>query len=144
MTLHFVAYGVAQPKGSARAFVPKGWKRPVVTSDNPKNKGWQQLVGDAASTAIANEPTFRLIETAAALSVVFYLRRPKSIRNKTLQHTTKPDLDKLVRSVKDALSCVVWRDDALVVELTASKRYAAPGGIPRAEILVTNARESES
>lgn len=137
--LNFIVHGIAQPKGSAKAFVPKGWTRPIVTSDNTKNKGWQQLVAEAASVAIGTQPAFQLIETSAILRVVFYLPRPKAIRDKTVPHTKKPDLDKLVRSVKDALSKVVWRDDALVIEIAARKRYASPGEAPRAEISISEA-----
>lgn len=134
--LNFVVHGIAQPKGSARAFVPKGWNRAIVTSANPKNKGWQQLVAESANRAIGEQPDFRLINGAALLRVVFYLPRPKAIRNKPVPHTKKPDLDKLVRSCKDALSKVVWQDDALVVEIAARKEYARPGESPRAEISV--------
>lgn len=137
MPLSFVAYGVPQPKGSAKAFIPKGWNRAIVTSDNSKNKGWQQIVAEAASQAIGDEQDFRLIELPTSLVVTFYLPRPKAIKNKLVQHTKRPDLDKLVRSVKDALSKVVWRDDCLVVDIQAAKRYAAPGEAPRAEIRVT-------
>lgn len=134
--LTFVAYGHPQPKGSTKAFLPKGWSRPIVTSDNTKNKGWQQLVAEAASLAIELNGAFQLIEAAAVLTVVFYLPRPKAIRDRAVPHTKKPDLDKLVRSVKDALSRVVWRDDSLVVEIFAKKEYARPGEPPRAEIRI--------
>ena len=40
----FTVYGEAQPKGSARAFIPRGWKRAVVTSDNPKLKSWEHTI----------------------------------------------------------------------------------------------------
>jgi Holliday junction resolvase RusA-like endonuclease len=136
MTLHFVAHGIPQPKGSAKAFIPKGWKRAIVTSDNSKNKGWQQLVAEAAGAAIGMANDFRLIDGPAALTVVFYLPRPKAIKNKIVPHTKKPDLDKLVRSCKDAMTGVVFRDDALVTEITARKCYARPGESPRAEISV--------
>lgn len=142
--LHFIVYGIAQPKGSARAFVPKGWTRAVVTTANPKNKGWQQLVAEAASDMLRRQPGFVLIEDAAIVRVVFYLPRPKAIKDKSLPHTKKPDLDKLVRSVKDALSSVVWRDDALVVEIAARKEYARPGESPRAEITVSRLVEALS
>lgn len=137
MSLSFVVNGVAQPKGSAKAFIPKGWSRAIVTSDNTKNKGWQQLVAEAASAAINGQPAFRLIEESALLRVVFYLPRPKAIRDKAVPHLKKPDLDKLVRSVKDALSKVVWRDDSQVVEIAARKEYARPGESPRAEISIS-------
>jgi Holliday junction resolvase RusA-like endonuclease len=137
VTLHFSVYGVAQPKGSSKAFLPKGWTRPIVTSANPKNKGWQQLVAEAASQAIALRASFVLLESSVRLGVVFYLPRPKAIRDRQVPHTKKPDLDKLVRSVKDALSKVVWRDDALVMEISARKEYARPGEAPRADISVS-------
>ncbi len=136
MSLTFHVVGVPQPKGSARAFIPKGWKRAIVTSDNPKNKGWQQLVAEAASIAIQNHGGFRLIETAAALTVTFYLPRPKVIGAKNPPHTKKPDLDKLIRSCKDALSKIVWRDDSLVTEVIAAKHYAPVGVSPHAVIEV--------
>lgn len=143
MNLHFVVYGIPQPKGSTRAFVPKGWTRPVVTSDNPKNKGWQQLVAEAASHAIEEIPAFQLLEVPAVLRAVFYLPRPKAIRNKLVPHTKKPDLDKLLRSAKDAMTQVVYRDDSLIVEISARKEYARPGEAPRAEISVSALRGDE-
>jgi Holliday junction resolvase RusA-like endonuclease len=135
--LNFVVYGKAEPKGSARAFVPKGWQRAIVTSDNPKNKGWQQLVAEAASQAIGTQPAFRLIDGPVLLRVVFYLPRPKAIKDKAVPHLKKPDLDKLCRSCKDAMSKVVWRDDSMVVEIAARKEYARPGEAPRAEISIS-------
>lgn len=132
--LTFTVYGVPQPKGSARAFVPKGWSRAIVTSDNPKNKGWQQLVAEAACQAL-NGQTF-YTDGPVRLTVVFYLPRPKSLPKRVAAHLKKPDLDKLVRSVKDALTKVVWQDDAQVTELNAVKRYAEDQDPPCATIRV--------
>lgn len=123
--LHFKAIGIAQPKGSARAFVPKGWTRAVVTSANPKNKNWQQIVSDAAQREIEKRPGFQLFDGPVRLELTFVLPAPKSLKDKRPPHTKKPDLDKLVRSVKDALSGVAWRDDAQVTDLVARKDYAA-------------------
>ena len=39
----------------------------------------------------------------------------------------RPDLDKLCRACLDSLTGIVWRDDAQVVRLEASKGYGAPG-----------------
>lgn len=130
----FTVFGIAQPKGSTRAFVPKGWKRPIVTTDNPKSKGWQQLVAEAASRALNG--TGVLFEGAIRLDVEFYLPRPKSLPRRTTDHLKKPDLDKLVRSSKDALTGVVWRDDAQVIDLHARKRYSDSGESPRAVITI--------
>ena len=34
--IQFTVYGRPEPQGSTRAFIPKGWKRATVTSDNPE------------------------------------------------------------------------------------------------------------
>jgi len=135
--LSFTVWGIAQPKGSTRAFVPKGWTRAVVTAANPKTKGWQELVAEAALGAM---PSPTLIDGPVSLSVSFYLPRPKSIKARTVPHVTKPDLDKLVRAVKDGLTRIVWRDDAQVVEVKAWKQYAPPTMTPHALITVEPAR----
>ena len=135
MAITFTVWGVAQPKGSAKAFVPKGWTRAVVTSDNPKNKGWQQLVAEAANRAIGETP--RALHTGPVrLVVMFYLPRPKSLPRRATDHLKKPDLDKLVRSVKDALTQVIWQDDSQVVQIEASKTYAAMDAAPCAVVKV--------
>jgi hypothetical protein len=46
----------------------------------------------------------------------------------TPEHVVKPDLDKLVRAVGDALTGILYRDDAQIVSLNASKRFAGLGG----------------
>lgn len=143
MSLTFTVHGVAQPKGSARAFVPKGWTRAVVTSANPKNKGWQQLVSEAASRALDAE-AWPLAAGPVRLMVAFYLPRPKSLPKRVTAHLKKPDLDKLTRSVKDALTKVVWNDDSQVVQLKATKAYAADGESPRAVIVVTPLKDGDA
>ena len=42
-----------------------------------------------------------------------------------LMPATKPDCDNLAKTVLDALNGVLWLDDAQVVDLSVSKRYAA-------------------
>lgn len=131
----FQVFGVAQPKGSTKAFVPKGWTRAVVTSDNAKAKGWQQLVAERAQ-AFASDGLF---VGPVSLSVTFLLPRPKSLPKRVVSHTKKPDLDKLVRATKDALKGVLYGDDAQVVTLQASKVYAANGSAPCAIVTLRHA-----
>ena len=139
-TLHFTVVGVPVPKGSTRAFVPKGWSRPIITNDNPKTKGWQQLVAEEASRAIQTLPggVFHVLDTGVRLTVAFYLPRPKKFQKRGTNppHLTKPDLDKLLRAVKDALKSVAWHDDSQVVDVVAMKRYAGIDDVPHAEIWI--------
>lgn len=41
----------------------------------------------------------------------------------------KPDLDNLVKLLKDSLNNVVWLDDSQVVDMIASKRYGPSEGL---------------
>lgn len=138
MILEFTVYGVAQQMGSKRAFVPKGWTRPVITDSNRNLKTWQVLVAEAAQHAIAQLPSGErtLLLGGVRLTAAFFFPRPKSLAKKTTIHLKAPDLDKAVRALGDALSQVVFRDDVQVVDLIAMKRYAAHGAVPRVEVRV--------
>ena len=98
--LHFVVYGVAVPKGSMKANLPKGARYPHVIGDNPKTKSWQQLIAEGASVELNRHPWCAPLEAAMRVSIAFYLPRPKRLMRPTVPppHLTKPDLDKLVRA----------------------------------------------
>lgn len=142
--LEFTVFGIAQPKGSTRAFVPKGWTRPIITSDNPKGKGWQALVAEGASRALEQLPIDeRHTDGPVHVTIAFYLPRPKYLQatkkypqGKPSAHLTKPDIDKCLRNAIDAMTGVVWTDDSQVVQVTASKRYAEVDNAPRAVVRV--------
>lgn len=138
MTLAFRVYGVAQPMGSKRAFVPKGWTRPIVTDSNRNLKSWQQLVTEAAADAILELPPAErtLLLEGVRLTIAFYLPRPKSLPKRITAHTKAPDLDKAVRGLCDALTAVVFRDDAQICDLVAMKRYADRGAIPYVDLRI--------
>lgn len=138
MILQFTVYGEAQPQGSAKAFMPKGWSRPIITSDNPNLKQWRQLVAEAANRALGELPAAEreLLLEGVRLSIGFYLPRPKSLPKRVTAHTKKPDIDKLVRSCCDSLTAIVFRDDSQVCELLAAKHYAAEGQPPRVDIRI--------
>lgn len=140
MTLEFTVIAEPIPKGSTKAFIPKGWNRPVITNANPRTKAWQALVAEAAGRALQIASLEdRLVTTMAVrVDIVFYLPRPKSLPKSTLAHLKAPDVDKLARAVLDALTHVCWRDDSQVVGLFVSKAYAGVNDSPRAWIRVTS------
>ena len=80
-----------------------------------------------AMSAMPKEP----IAGPVTLSCAFFFPIPKSWSKKKhaaaadglIYHTKKPDLDNLVKFVKDCLNGVAWLDDAQVVNLSASKKY---------------------
>lgn len=68
-------------------------------------------------------------ESPIKLSVEFNFTLPKYKQRKNtkehIKHTVKPDLDNLVKGVKDVLTKLeVYKDDAQVVELITKKKYA--------------------
>ena len=127
-------HGIPVPQGSLRAFANKKTGVPIVTSDNTRTKPWKAAVTAEASEAVARasqaEPAFG--REPVGVSIVFRLPRPKGHHGRhggLLPSAPKypaglPDLDKLARAVLDALTGIVWRDDAQVVALDVYKRYA--------------------
>lgn len=75
-----------------------------------------------------------------ALQCHFIMPIPASISQKKKDalndspHVKKPDLDNLVKFVKDCANGVLWDDDSQVCDLVAAKRY---GQSPRTIIEVT-------
>jgi hypothetical protein len=124
----FTVRGIPKPKGSMKAFVPKGWNRPVVTHDNAGTKGWESLVRGQAQTLV---------------EVLFRLPRPKSLPRRVLHCVKKPDVDKLARLVLDGLTGVLFLDDAAVVDLRARKVYSPEEEAPGAIITVAEARDPD-
>ena len=140
VVISFTVYGIASTMGSKRAFMPKGWTRPIITDSNRNLRSWQALVAAAASQAIADCPGWQLLEGGVRLTLAFYLPRPKSLAKKVTAHTKAPDCSKLIRSTEDAMSGIVYRDDAQVVELVAFKAYAALTESPRVDVRVEPTR----
>lgn len=137
----FDVYGVPAPKGSTKAFAVRtkaGTVRAVVTEDNSHTRPWAALVKDAAQQAAGGAIAFTR-GVAVHLIVTFILPRPASLPKRVQHHTKKPDLDKLTRALKDALTGVVWQDDSQVVNVTAHKRYAGLDEMPGARVVVEQA-----
>jgi Holliday junction resolvase RusA-like endonuclease len=136
----FFCPGIPQPGGSKKGFYVPKIKRVVITDANDKAKPWQQAVMLFAKQAYAGEPVSGPLKVA----VVFTVPRPKghfrtgrsadTLKPSAPAYpTTKPDATKLWRAMEDALTAILWSDDAQVVQQYVSKRY---GATPGAEIEV--------
>jgi Holliday junction resolvase RusA-like endonuclease len=143
--LAFTVLGRAAPGGSKRAIPIRrktGLVRAAVIDANPKSKPWQALVKAAARDRMP--PDFELLTGPLALTVDFYFQRPaghygsgknaaKVLASAPRHPAVRPDLTKLVRSLEDAMSGLVWRDDSQIVRQALSKRFGTP---ERAEVVV--------
>ena len=117
-------------KGSARAMVFGG--RPRIFNDNPKNKKWAERIGWIAK---ANQASDSPWSGPVEITLAFRMRKPKSMPKGRVLPTTKPDLDKMIRSVKDAHTGILYVDDAQIICLSATKVY---GDEPGVAICLTN------
>lgn len=73
------------------------------------------------------------------VTMVFHCPRPKSLPKKITCHTKKPDLDQLVKLLKDAGNRILWHDDSQITTLRARKVYAE--GEPYIYVSVAEAQE---
>lgn len=135
--IFFTAYGTPAPKGSMKAFMPKGARFPIVTHDNSKTKPWTEAVKWAAINALGSSREIPFKDGPVSIHVAFYFAKPVSLPKKVRHHTKRPDVDKLLRCCLDALKGIVWTDDSQVNEIRATKQYTED--MPRAEIMVTSA-----
>lgn len=116
-------------------------QRPRVTRngtfDPKESKDYKSFVRLVA----AEHAPETLITEDIKLSIDVYRKIPKSFSKKkhqqavdgVLRPTTKPDIDNLVKGIKDGLSKVLWHDDSQVTELVARKLYSDN---PRAEVTI--------
>lgn len=115
--MKFFVEGKPIQQGSMRAFNNR------VVHNKPKELlAWRALVAAHARKAGCTPDT-----GPKALSLAFILAKPKTARRS--HPTVPPDLDKQVRSILDALTGVVYVDDAQVIEIHATKAYGEPSGV---------------
>ena len=141
MQIDFFVPGVPAPGGSKRAFaIRKGGVltgRVALVDAGKNNKEWRSLVAMAAKQAMREAPP--TLESLL-VGVAFYLPRPKS-HYKTGKnagilrgdapptHTKTPDALKLARAVEDAMTGIVYMDDAQIVQEHISKEYSTMPGV---------------
>ena len=131
--VRFEVAGDPVPQGSMRAFARQG--RAVVTHSAPARlAGWRHAIGWAAREA---QRGGGLLSGAVAVRATFRLQRPGSVPPRKRAHpAVRPDLDKLARSLLDAITGVVIADDAQVCRLEVVKVYCSPAEAPGASVEV--------
>ncbi len=123
--------GKPVPQGSAKAFSVAGKAR-VVAGNAATLNPWRADI-HAAVRAVTDGRIVYPVEPVA-LTLGFVMPRAKAERKTTRPHTRRPDLDKCVRAVADALTNLVYCDDSQLVEVHAWKRTADIGEQPGVEI----------
>jgi Holliday junction resolvase RusA-like endonuclease len=125
----FVVDGEPAPQGSKTRLATGGMRE-----DNPATVPWRNAIAARARQVMAGRPP---LIGPLELDVAFMFARPKS-HYRTGRHAgqlkpnapiycdKRPDLDKLLRAIGDAITGIVAVDDAAIVELRARKAYGSP------------------
>jgi Holliday junction resolvase RusA-like endonuclease len=115
--------GKASPQGSKKGFVING--RAVLVDASGGNKAWRKLVTET----IQSSKDYIRLDGAINVSLMFAMEQAKS--NKKPKMTQKPDIDKLARSVLDAMTdSFLIEDDSRIVHLTVTKQWATEDTLP--------------
>jgi Holliday junction resolvase RusA-like endonuclease len=151
MSLHITVVGTPRPQGSKRPVRNKHTGRIHMVESSERLPDWRADIRDAALKLLDPPDNFaRLWEAPLVVGIWFTLPRPKghylpantrraapALRPDAPKYPAgKPDTDKLLRGVLDALTGLVWRDDSQVVDILARKVY---GERPGADITVSEA-----
>lgn len=131
--LTFLVYGTPAPQGSKVRLAHGA----MVEQNKHAVQTWREDVKLAALRAMDDTPDWTRDYRQVAAHVVFTLPRPKahyrSGKSEHLLrpdapalHSSKPDLDKLLRSTCDALTTAgAYADDSRIAQVYAVKVYAA-------------------
>jgi crossover junction endodeoxyribonuclease RusA len=112
----FTVFGLPKAQGSMK-FIGRG--RAI---HSPELVKWRQEI---AAVAVREMAARLPLDGPVVLDAKFYLPRPKSTPKRIVWPSKRPDLDKLVRAVGDALVFGgVLADDSQIVRLHATKHYS--------------------
>lgn len=122
----FSVIGTPKPQGSKRAYINRKTGHAIITDARPEPlKDWRTTVQQTAITHMDGAPP---LDGPLQILLVFQLPRPKSHpKTRVTWPAKRPDIDKLVRAVLDALTHVCFVDDGQIVALHAHKRWGTPG-----------------
>lgn len=127
-----------QPHGKERArsrIVKARSGRPYATHYTPsKTRNEERRIAALGAEAMAgHEPTTEPVDLTLAIGFEIPKSWPKwkqqAALDKTIAPTGKPDLDNIIKSIKDGLNGIVWKDDAQVTGVMAFKYYAEAAGV---------------
>lgn len=125
--ISFWVPGTPRPQGSKRGFVNKHTgKVAMVESAGAPLKDWR---GDVKRFAVDAQGDTPPLTGPVKVFLTFYLSKPKSAPKTRITYPDKrPDVDKLGRSVLDALTGVCFLDDSQVTGLLLRKVWAETSG----------------
>ena len=99
-----------------------------IVYDPPNSKKWKKEI----ARQILQYSRRPQLEGPLETIMVFYLKRPKSLPKKVINHIKKPDISNFVKAAEDAMEGIVYKNDSQIWKSETVKRYAdelCPPGI---------------
>ena len=115
----YTILGDPRPQGRPKFFRRGNF---VGAYDPKQSRDYKQTL---AAQLAAQSPEFIEQGKAVSIYVEFIFARPKSLPKRVEDHVKKPDLDNLIKALKDAAKGILWHDDSQVVQLSARKIYGS-------------------
>lgn len=132
MNITFFVPGYPKPQGSKRGIIHRSTGKVVMVESCDQVKNWRSVV---ALHAAQHRPE-KLMDGVITIQLMFWLPRPANHYGTGKNaHLLKPDaphyatshrsgdIDKLIRSILDAITGVIITDDSHVVRVNAVKMY---------------------
>lgn len=131
--ISFEIEGIPVPKGRSRSTRSGHHYTPA------KTRAYEELVALRAKEAMREPP----LEGPLQVSITFFMPIPASwskgkrdrAHSGLIDHTVKPDLSNLAKSIEDGMNGIVYQDDSQLVGIIIWKRYSDR---PRAAVQVTS------
>lgn len=138
MIAAFTIPGIPVPKGRPRISVRGGFARAYTPE---KTVSFENRVGHAGHEAMYGRPPVEgpltlIVGVVLPIPVSWSGKKTASALSGAIRPCGRPDVDNFAKAVLDGLNGIVWRDDAQVVSLTATKAY---GRTPCVEVQVSTA-----
>ena len=130
MIYSFTVQGIPKAQGRPRVFRNKHTGK-VHAVDPETAKDWKRTI--QAQVLASPERPQAPLATALELAAEFFLPKPKYLQKRRLPpppHVTKPDLDNLLKALKDACSGILYLDDSQICRYAnIAKRYSDTPGV---------------
>lgn len=114
----FVIEGRCPTKGSANSFIDPRSSRKIWKADNSRLRSWTK---DAKKAAMAARVPLIYKPHGVQMDVTVEFVKPKTA--KQVVPSVKPDADKLLRAIFDAMTGIAYADDSQVVAVALMKAY---------------------
>lgn len=127
----FTVPGVPIGKGRPRVSAAAGRARMYTPA---KTVGYEGLIAHEARIAMNGRdliagPVDVSLDIAVPIPASWSQKKQVAALSGHLRPTGKPDIDNTCKAIFDGINQVVWKDDAQVVHVRASKRYALVPGV---------------